>query len=198
MVKARENFPSPFCRVVSAGGGPPSGSTRAGNKVSNKKADKITFSNYRLVSQWDGRSAKLWHHLRKAFSRVIKACLFTTMATILKEHSSLAASVPSYTSSPLYNIALPSFLAPGSQSFSWFYTSLAVVGGLLVLEQSVYRYKKRHLPGAAWTIPIIGKFADSLKPTFDGYIKQWDSGELSAISVFNMYALVPIARYSQH
>lgn len=65
-------------------------------------------------------------------------------------------------------------------------TGLAIVGGLLILEQAVYRFKKRHLPGASWTIPIIGKFADSLNPTLEGYKKQWDSGALSAVSVFNM------------
>jgi hypothetical protein len=58
---------------------------------------------------------------------------------------------------------------------------------LLFLEQAVYRFKKRHLPGASWTIPLIGKFADSMSPSMEGYKKQWDSGALSAISVFNMY-----------
>lgn len=66
-------------------------------------------------------------------------------------------------------------------------TGLAVIGALLVLEQTVYRLKKQHLPGAAWTIPIIGKFADSLNPTLEGYKRQWNSGALSAVSVFNMY-----------
>jgi C-22 sterol desaturase len=56
----------------------------------------------------------------------------------------------------------------------------------LIFEQSIYRYKKRHLPGATWKIPIIGKFADSLHPTMEGYKKVWNSGALSAIGVFNM------------
>jgi C-22 sterol desaturase len=50
----------------------------------------------------------------------------------------------------------------------------------------VYRYKKAHLPGAKWTIPVIGKFADSLNPSLEGYKRQWYSGPLSAVSVFNM------------
>lgn len=45
--------------------------------------------------------------------------------------------------------------APGG----WVTSLLVVVLSLLVLEQSVYRYKKKHLPGAKWTIPVIGKFA---------------------------------------
>jgi C-22 sterol desaturase len=65
-------------------------------------------------------------------------------------------------------------------------SALAIIGALLVLEQAVYRLKKRHLPGASWTIPVIGKFADSLSPTLEGYKRQWDSGALSAVSVFNM------------
>lgn len=80
----------------------------------------------------------------------------------------------------------PSLLPSGS----WLYTTAAIVLSLLVLEQTVYRYKKRHLPGAQWTIPLIGKFADSLNPTMEGYMKQWASGPLSAISVFNVYVLV--------
>ena len=78
--------------------------------------------------------------------------------------------------------SIPSLLPTGS----WFYTTVVIIASLLILEQSVYRYKKRHLPGATWTIPLIGKFADSMKPTMEGYKKQWDSGALSAISVFNM------------
>ena len=81
---------------------------------------------------------------------------------------------------------MPSFLSVPAGTATWLYTTLAVVLALLALEQSVYRYKKRHLPGAKWTIPIIGKFADSVNPTFEGYMKQWNSGALSAISVFNM------------
>lgn len=102
-----------------------------------------------------------------------------------KDHSS-QASMPSSTSLPLYNIPISSVFSAAAGSATWLYTTLAIVASLLILEQSVYRYKKRHLPGASWTIPVIGKFADSMKPTMEGYMKQWKSGALSAISVFNM------------
>jgi C-22 sterol desaturase len=69
---------------------------------------------------------------------------------------------------------------------SWGYTAGAVVLALLALEQSVYRYRKRHLPGAAWTIPIIGKFMDSMNPTLENYKAGWAQGALSAVSVFHM------------
>ena len=69
---------------------------------------------------------------------------------------------------------------------SVFFTTAAIVFALLILEQAIYRSKKASLPGARWTIPIIGKFADSVNPTLEGYKKQWGMGELSAISVFNM------------
>ncbi|KII86392.1 hypothetical protein PLICRDRAFT_114775 [Plicaturopsis crispa FD-325 SS-3] len=114
------------------------------------------------------------------------------MATF-KEHSS-APAVPSSTSAaPLYTFQLPSFisLAAGQPlSVNWLTTTVAIVLSLLVLEQSVYRYKKQHLPGSKWTIPIIGKFADSLKPTMEGYKAQWNSGDLSAISVFNIFIVM--------
>ncbi|KAG6837897.1 hypothetical protein H0H93_013050 [Arthromyces matolae] len=54
-------------------------------------------------------------------------------------------------------------IGPASSS-TWIWTSLVIVASLLILEQTVYRFKKRHLPGAAWTIPLIGKFADSMNP----------------------------------
>lgn len=102
-----------------------------------------------------------------------------------KDHS-MKATMPSYTAGPSHSISASSFLSSSTSSATWLYTTIAIVLALLALEQSIYRYKKRHLPGSNWTIPIIGKFADSLKPTFEGYMAQWNSGALSAISVFNM------------
>lgn len=69
---------------------------------------------------------------------------------------------------------------------------LSAVAALLVLEQFVYRQKKQGLPGDKWTIPLIGKFMDSMNPTLEGYKKQWDLGALSALSVFNMYVSEPL------
>jgi C-22 sterol desaturase len=66
-------------------------------------------------------------------------------------------------------------------------TVLTLVISLLILEQVVYRNKKQHLPGSTWTIPVIGKFADSLNPTLENYKKAWNAGPLSCVSVFNMY-----------
>ena len=103
----------------------------------------------------------------------------------------LSASVPVPSATSLVNLSniqLPCLLSAASKAATWIYTTLAIIFALLALEQSVYRYKKKHLPGDSWTIPIIGKFADSMKPTMEGYKKQWDSGALSALSVFNMCA----------
>jgi C-22 sterol desaturase len=112
---------------------------------------------------------------------------YTTMASYFGEHSA-SASIPASTSPPLlYSFQFPPFLSLAStKSATWLYTTAVIILSLLALEQTVYRYKKRHLPGATWTIPVIGKFADSMKPTMEGYKAQWDSGSLSAISVFNM------------
>jgi sterol 22-desaturase len=102
----------------------------------------------------------------------------------------MKASFPSsVSSSPETLPTFPSLLPSGS----WLYTTAAILLSLLVLEQTVYRYKKRHLPGDKWTIPLIGKFADSMNPTMEGYMKQWQSGALSALSVFNMYVALSLS-----
>lgn len=67
---------------------------------------------------------------------------------------------------------------------------VAIVLTLLVLEQVVYRRKKGGLPGPTWTIPVIGKFADSLHPSLEKYMEGWNSGPLSAASVFNIFIVV--------
>jgi C-22 sterol desaturase len=99
--------------------------------------------------------------------------------------NALSDPVPMPSSTSLTHSQL---FSSASKAASWTYTTLAILTALLVLEQSVYRYKKKNLPGDSWTIPIIGKFADSMKPTMEGYMKQWNSGALSALSVFNMFA----------
>ncbi|KZT23800.1 cytochrome P450 [Neolentinus lepideus HHB14362 ss-1] len=107
-----------------------------------------------------------------------------------KSSSSVSVSSPTGSTSSVVNFPFPSFLSSTSGSSSWFYTTLAIVASLLVLEQTVYRYKKRHLPGPKWTIPIIGQFADSLSPTLENYKSQWASGALSAVSVFNIFIVI--------
>ncbi|WFD01811.1 sterol 22-desaturase [Malassezia obtusa] len=57
-------------------------------------------------------------------------------------------------------------------------------------EQIVYRRKKGGLPGPSWTIPVIGKFADSLRPTLEKYQEGWNSGALSVASVFNIFIVI--------
>ncbi|KAG2370310.1 cytochrome P450 sterol C22-desaturase [Suillus spraguei] len=113
------------------------------------------------------------------------------MASFIRQITSSAVPpMASSTSNSFVDIPIPSFIIPNSKSATWLYTAAAIVGTLLVLEQSVYRSKKKHLPGDPWTIPIIGKFADSMKPTMEGYMRQWNSGALSAISVFNIFIVM--------
>ena len=114
----------------------------------------------------------------------------STSAMANVHSQSIPASAPSIFSSPLSQIQVPSFFPVEGRSSTWIYTAAVIVLSLLALEQGVYRYKKSHLPGSKWTIPIIGKFADSLNPTMEGYIRQWNSGALSALSVFNMYVFI--------
>ncbi|EPQ61028.1 cytochrome P450 sterol C22-desaturase [Gloeophyllum trabeum ATCC 11539] len=104
--------------------------------------------------------------------------------------SFVSITSPTDVASSFPSIPIPSFFASSSGSSSWLTTTLTIVVSLLLLEQSVYRYKKRHLPGPKWTIPIIGQFADSLNPTLENYKAQWASGALSAVSVFNIFIVI--------
>ncbi|KAI0719131.1 cytochrome P450 sterol C22-desaturase [Cerioporus squamosus] len=112
------------------------------------------------------------------------------MASALRERSA-SASIPSFTADAFDHVPRVSsiFTLPDGAA-SWVYTTLAIVLGLLVLEQTVWRFKKRHLPGDSWTIPIIGRFADSMSPTLENYMKQWNSGPLSVVSVFNIFIVM--------
>ncbi|TDL28890.1 cytochrome P450 [Rickenella mellea] len=110
------------------------------------------------------------------------------------QNYSTKASLPGATSTTWSN-ALPFTVPPTLlhlplPSSTWLATTAVIILSLLVIEQTVYRMKKGHLPGATWTIPIIGKFADSVKPTMEGYQRQWASGALSAISVFNIFIVM--------
>ncbi len=78
---------------------------------------------------------------------------------------------------------------PSLKSSSWTSTAttvVVVIATMLVLEQWLYRSRKAHLPGPKWTIPVIGKFMDSLHPSLENYMAGWNSGPLSAASVFHM------------
>ena len=88
-----------------------------------------------------------------------------------------ALSVLDYTS-------LPSL--KGADKTTVVFTILAIVATFLLTEQYVYQRKKAGLPGPKWTIPVIGKFADSLHPSLEKYQAGWNSGPLSVASVFNM------------
>ena len=107
------------------------------------------------------------------------------MASALRERSA-SAVVPSFTADASDHIPIPTLFAISEGTATWFWTTAAIVLSLLALEQAVWRYKKRQLPGDNWTIPVIGKFVDSMKPSLENYMKQWNSGALSAVSVFNM------------
>jgi C-22 sterol desaturase len=113
------------------------------------------------------------------------------MASILHAvRSSAAAAFPTATDNPLKRIPL-------AEKFQPFVVerpalSAFIVGfiSLLILEQTVYRSKKGDLPGDKWTIPLVGRFLNSMHPTLEKYRKQWDSGPLSCVSVFNIFVIL--------
>ena len=108
-----------------------------------------------------------------------------TAASAIPQHSHIENDAATAFSASSSTPSLASTLLYPAGSLQWLTTALVLLATLLVAEQYVYRYKKKHLPGATWTIPVIGKFADSLKPTMAAYHKTW-SNPLSVASVFNM------------
>jgi C-22 sterol desaturase len=108
--------------------------------------------------------------------------------------SFLRSAFISAPTSPVHNETLTNTVFAGAPSGtlpSWTYTAGAVVVALLALEQTRYRYLKRHLPGDAWTIPIIGRFLNSMNPTLENYKAGWAKGALSVVSVFHMWVPTP-------
>ena len=61
---------------------------------------------------------------------------------------------------------------------------------MCIRDRVVYRRKKGGLPGPTWTIPVIGKFADSLRPSLEKYQEGWNSGALSVASVFHIFIVI--------
>ena len=47
---------------------------------------------------------------------------------------------------------------------------------------------KKGIAGPRFKIPVMGSFLDSLNPTFEGYLRKWESGPLSCVSVFHKFS----------
>ncbi|GAA5959567.1 hypothetical protein JCM21900_003200 [Sporobolomyces salmonicolor] len=108
--------------------------------------------------------------------------------------SPYVSSPAAATSSPF--ASLPSSLSKlaAFDSIDWtsksFATSvLAILITLLIAEQTLWRYRKAHLPGHSWQIPVIGQFAESLNPTMEAYKRSW-STPLATVSVFNIFIVI--------
>ncbi|GAA5872505.1 hypothetical protein JCM8547_006932 [Rhodosporidiobolus lusitaniae] len=102
-------------------------------------------------------------------------------------------SAPTAAPSPLFDkisAALPFALSSSGWSNSSIATAvLVVVITLLLAEQSLWRYRKQHLPGHSWQIPVIGQFAESLNPTMEAYKRSWAT-PLASVSVFNIFIVI--------
>ncbi|CAE6433069.1 unnamed protein product [Rhizoctonia solani] len=149
----------------------------------------------RSIDVWARFAAMYPHHSASSWRDILHHAPFLTptMESVIQRARDFttSAGIPVSTAISSFSPAdVGSGLFTEVSGRTWLATGLAVAGSLLVLEQTVYRMKKRHLPGAKWTIPIIGKFTDSLNPTLEGYKKQWDSGALSAVSVFNIFIVI--------
>ncbi|CAD6903160.1 unnamed protein product [Tilletia controversa] len=92
--------------------------------------------------------------------------------------------------------AVAAVTASRQSTYNVLFTILALIATALITEQVLYRRKKAHLPGPTWTIPIIGKFMDSLQPSLEKYQAGWNSGPLSVASVFHIF--IVIASSNEH
>lgn len=104
----------------------------------------------------------------------------------------MAANVSSFLAAPS-NIIPENlyFLLPSlSEIRSVLGAFLVLLATYLVYEQHSWRRKKASLPGREWTIPIIGDLANSLNPSFDGYLASWVAGPMLAISVLHKFIIV--------
>lgn len=114
-------------------------------------------------------------------------------ANVVTDH--VSATIPASTSVPSFVSTTAAYEALSSHKI--LVSVAAVILSILALEQAVYRSKKGRLPGSSWTIPIIGKFMDSMNPTMEGYISQWNKGPLSVLSVFHMFVCCENARWDR-
>ncbi|KAE8213288.1 hypothetical protein CF327_g3192 [Tilletia walkeri] len=108
-------------------------------------------------------------------------------------HAAAAAQAAAFSKK---EAAIAAATASRQSTYNVLFTILAVIATMLITEQVLYRRKKAHLPGPTWTIPIIGKFMDSLQPSLEKYQAGWNSGPLSVASVFHIF--IVIASSNEH
>lgn len=112
------------------------------------------------------------------------AVLRGNAASVLPKNVSYSVPAPPPAPPSVISSLYDAFMTASPTTVALSIATIIVTG--LLYEQYRYQTKKAGLPGPKWTIPIIGKFADSLNPTMENYIKGWNSGPLSVASVFHM------------
>lgn len=63
--------------------------------------------------------------------------------------------------------------------------ALTALLAVIAYDQIAYQVRKGPIAGPLFKIPIMGSFLDSRNPTFAGYLRKWESGPLSCVSVFH-------------
>ena len=61
----------------------------------------------------------------------------------------------------------------------------------LITNTVKYVWNKGSIVGPAWKTPFFGPFLESVYPDINRYKEKWASGDLSCVSVFHKYALLP-------
>ena len=64
---------------------------------------------------------------------------------------------------------------------------LVAVIFLAAIDQFMYRYRKGSIAGPSYVYPFIGKLWASLVPKYEGYLQQWNYGDISCSSVLHKF-----------
>ena len=82
----------------------------------------------------------------------------------------------------------------GKGGISGWTIAIAIIISILIFDQVRYLLYKQNIAGPKFTIPIMGAFLDSMNPTFENYLAQWNSGPLSCVSVFHQFVVIASSR----
>ncbi|KAI4865638.1 cytochrome P450 61 [Hypoxylon rubiginosum] len=113
----------------------------------------------------------------------------------------MAANATSFTS-PLADFKLAAGSLPPQVDYvvdtianasimSWLFTLLALA---VAYDQISYFMQKGSIVGPSFKLPFMGPFLQSLNPKFEEYLRQWQSGPLSCVSIFHKFVVIASTR----
>ncbi|KAI2624306.1 cytochrome P450 61 [Hypoxylon sp. NC1633] len=113
----------------------------------------------------------------------------------------MAANATSFTS-PLADFKFPAANFPPQVDYvldtiantsvmTWLFTLLAIA---VAYDQISYFMQKGSIVGPSFKLPFMGPFLQSLDPQFEEYVRQWNCGPLSCVSIFHKFVVFASTR----